>query len=90
VIGGKQQNRQFFKRYSLYMLMMCFILFSCNQTSVSEDAEAYCNCLMESNGSARTNCVGLLEELKTKYEFSPDETDELIKGIKECMKVDEE
>lgn len=61
--------------------VFAFVVTSCNQTTVQEDIQAYCDCRLNSN----SDCLELMEELSTKYEFSPDESAELIEGVKACI-----
>ena len=63
------------------------LLFSCNNEEVNQDAADYCAC-KENEYAGKTEpgeCAKLLQKLKNKYEYLPENQEILALKIADCL-----
>ncbi len=75
---------------SIFLLAL-LLLFSCEYKDVTTDANAYCAC-KEREYKSETEpgeCQRLLQSLKNKYEYLPEEQELLVLRIADCMGEEE-
>ncbi len=67
-----------------------FLLNSCQYKEVKADAEMYCACKEREYAEATRpgECAKLLEKLKTKYEYLPEQQEILVLDIAECLSTE--
>lgn len=68
-----------------YVIIACFALISCEQTSVEEDMKEYCECIKENKGEVGPRCKILIEEMSTKYEYDPEASEYIIEHLEDCV-----
>lgn len=68
-------------------ILSLFFLFSCEHKEVTQDAQKYCACKEREyiNEAEPGECPKLLQSLKTKYEYLPEQKELLVLRIADCM-----
>ncbi|MBU2020396.1 MAG: hypothetical protein KJ941_12180 [Bacteroidetes bacterium] len=74
------------KKNSFYPLILPMLL-SCEVNTPKKDAQSYCDCLKEyvDNGKGREKCTLIMKEIIEKYEYSPEQTEELRGELVKCI-----
>ena len=57
---------------------------SCEQTTVEEDMNAYCDCVEKNGGLMNEECVEIAEQMTLKYEYDPEASDYIEKSMRNC------
>lgn len=74
-----------FKQMKITVLFSIWILASCSNNEIQEDANRFCEC-RSINIEQPQKCNPLLEELDQKYQFDPPGSTQLKKAIEQCLK----
>ncbi len=67
--------------FSLSVLMSAV---ACQDTTVEQDMEAYCECVKRHQSSLDDECVGMANNIVQKYEFDAEASEYIQKSIKGC------
>jgi hypothetical protein len=69
-----------------FFLLLSIGLTACNESSVHEDMDRYCDCLQKNktNQDGREECLLLMEEILQKYEYDPEALQEILKASEDC------
>lgn len=67
-----------------FSILLMFYLYSCTNQTITEDAEAFCQCKKD-NFLHPENCNNLLQDLSDKYQFDEEASLELKEKIDECL-----
>lgn len=69
-----------------FFLLISIGLAACNQSSVKEDMDRYCECLQKNktNQDGREECLLLMEEILQKYEYDAEALQEILKASEDC------
>lgn len=73
------------KQMKKTVLFYIWILASCSDNEIQEDANRFCEC-RSNNKEQPQKCNPLLEELDQKYQFDPPGSTQLKAAIEECLK----
>jgi DNA repair ATPase RecN len=74
------------KTQFLRIIFCTSVLSSCNNPSVEQDVERYCECrnTLENNLKPVTACSQILKEIIDKYEFDPEASEIITEKVKNC------
>lgn len=71
---------------SLGMVLILCGLSSCEQKSIEQEVDEYCDCAKDaSNESENQVCREQLQEILDKYAFDPEATELIEKRLKDCV-----
>lgn len=75
------------KKGFIFIVISAWILMGCGYKDVKSDAKSYCACKeREYNGETSPGeCAKLLQRLKNKYEFLPEQQEILALEIADCL-----
>jgi hypothetical protein len=72
------------KCIALGLVSLSFFWMSCEQTTVEEDMNAYCDCISQHGGLMNEECADLAKEITRKYEYDPEAVETIEQSIRNC------
>ncbi len=67
------------------VLFILFALIGCDNNSISDDLDKYCNCKIElGKTTTREDCNKIIEEIVLKYEYDSEALVEIQQKLQEC------
>lgn len=75
-----------FMKNRIVLMFLLVVLLGCQDSSVQEDMERYCDCLQKNknNQEGREDCLILMEEIVQKYEYDPEALQEILEASEHC------
>lgn len=72
-------------RTIIALSLSLFTLFSCDQPTLEEEMDAYCECIHDDQkGSDHLDCLILMQDISDKYAFDPEASEEIEQRVNEC------